>query len=88
MTFLTPGSHAKLRGYEEIRSMNVSFSFRTYEPNGLLLYHKFNSQGYVKVCRTCFLNFLFFLEFFFILLLFYKNALFIILIIVKFCSNY
>lgn len=60
VTFLTPGSHAKLRGYENNPSMNVSFSFRTYEPNGLLLYHKFNSEGYVKVCRFFSIKFLLF----------------------------
>jgi hypothetical protein len=49
VTFVTSQSYAKLRGYEGVKSLNVSFSFRTYEGDGLLLYHKFTSDGYVKV---------------------------------------
>lgn len=49
VTFLTSQSYAKLRGYEGVHSLNVSFSFRTYEGDGLLLYHRFTSDGYVKV---------------------------------------
>ncbi|KAL1140158.1 hypothetical protein AAG570_000090, partial [Ranatra chinensis] len=49
VSFLTPNSYAKLNGYEGIHSFNVSLSFRTYEGNGLLLYHKFTSPGYVKL---------------------------------------
>lgn len=49
VTFLTPGSYARLKGYEGTRSMNVSFSFRTYEDYGLMLYHEFSNNGYVKM---------------------------------------
>ncbi|XP_063218125.1 neurexin-4 [Bacillus rossius redtenbacheri] len=49
ITFLTSKSHARLRGYEGVGSLNVSFSFRTYEGQGVLLYHKFTSEGYVKM---------------------------------------
>ena len=49
VTFLTSQSYAKLRGYEGVHSLNVSFSFRTYEGDGLLLYHRFTSDGHVKV---------------------------------------
>lgn len=49
VTFLTPKSFARLKGYEGVPSMNVSFSFRTYEEDGLLLFHKFTSPGYVKL---------------------------------------
>ncbi|KAG8229611.1 hypothetical protein J437_LFUL002336 [Ladona fulva] len=49
VTFLTDNSHAKLRGYEGIKTMNVSLNFRTYEENGLLMYHKFTSDGFVKL---------------------------------------
>ena len=49
VTFLTSQSYAKLKGYEGVPSLNVSFSFRTYEGDGLLLYHRFTSDGYVKV---------------------------------------
>lgn len=49
VTFLTSKAHARLRGYEGVNSMNVSFSFRTYEENGMMLYHEFLSNGHVKV---------------------------------------
>lgn len=49
VTFLTSQSYANLRGYEGVHSLNVSLSFRTYEGDGLLLYHRFTSDGYVKV---------------------------------------
>uniref|UniRef100_A0A1B6CD05 Neurexin-4 n=2 Tax=Clastoptera arizonana TaxID=38151 RepID=A0A1B6CD05_9HEMI len=49
VTFLTKKSYAKLRGYEGISNLNVSFSFRTYEPEGMLLFHEFTSPGYVKL---------------------------------------
>lgn len=49
VTFLTRGSYAKLKGYEGIKQMNVSFLFRTYEDRGMMMYHDFTSRGYVKV---------------------------------------
>lgn len=49
VTFLTPSSYAKLKGYEGMTTLNVSFAFRTYEEGGVLLYHDFMSTGYVKV---------------------------------------
>lgn len=49
VTFLTSNSYAKLRGYEGVKSLNVSFSFRTYEGDGLLLYHRFSTDGHVKL---------------------------------------
>lgn len=49
VTFLTPNSHAKLKGYEGMKSMNVSFFFRTYEENGVMMYHDFTTKGYVKL---------------------------------------
>ena len=49
ITFLTPGSYARLRGYEGVSSLNVSLSFRTYEDRGVILYHQFTSPGFVKV---------------------------------------
>lgn len=41
VTFLTRGSHARLKGYNGVKQMNVSFSFRTYEDKGLMLHHDF-----------------------------------------------
>ncbi|XP_049821647.1 neurexin-4 isoform X1 [Aethina tumida] len=49
VTFLTRRSHARLNGYEGMSSMNASFAFRTYEDNGLLMYHAFASSGYVAI---------------------------------------
>lgn len=49
VTFLTSDSYAKLKGYEGVKSLNASFAFRTYEGDGLLLYHSFASDGHVKV---------------------------------------
>ncbi|XP_043664141.1 neurexin-4 isoform X2 [Vespula pensylvanica] len=49
ISFLTPGSYARLKGYEGIPSLNVSLGFRSYEDRGIILYHKFTSPGYVKL---------------------------------------
>lgn len=49
VTFLTRTSYAKLKGYEGVKTMNVSLAFRTYEDKGLMIYHEFSSKGYVKV---------------------------------------
>jgi contactin associated protein-like 2 len=46
---LTRGSYAKLRGYEGVKTMNVSFFFRTYEEKGMLMYHDFTSKGDIKL---------------------------------------
>jgi hypothetical protein len=62
VTFVTSQSYAKLRGYEGVKSLNVSFSFRTYEGDGLLLYHRFTSDGHVKVLTVIVLVFMLFTE--------------------------
>ncbi|XP_051175571.1 neurexin-4 isoform X1 [Leptopilina boulardi] len=49
ITFLTSGSYAKLKGYEGASSLNVSLSFRTYDEEGVILYHRFTSPGFVKM---------------------------------------
>ncbi|XP_049869625.1 neurexin-4 [Pectinophora gossypiella] len=49
ITFLKASAYAKLRGYSGGPSLNISLEFRTYESHGLLVYHKFKSEGYVKV---------------------------------------
>lgn len=49
ITFLKEGSYAKLRGYSGGNTLNISLEFRTYEQHGLLIYHKFNTEGHVKV---------------------------------------
>ncbi|XP_028165435.1 neurexin-4 [Ostrinia furnacalis] len=49
VTFLKEGSYAKLRGYSGANTLNISLEFRTYENHGLLIYHKFKTEGHVKV---------------------------------------
>ena len=49
ITFLDRSAFIKVTGNEGQRQLNISFGFRTYEPDGLLAYHKFLTRGYVKV---------------------------------------
>ncbi|CAH0407172.1 unnamed protein product [Chilo suppressalis] len=49
VTFLKEGSYAKLRGYSGGNTLNISLEFRTYENHGLLVYHKFKTEGHIKV---------------------------------------
>ena len=49
VTFKNAQSYVRLPGYEGSYSMNVSMEFRTYEENGLLFYHKFSTEGFVKL---------------------------------------
>ncbi|XP_066260020.1 neurexin-4 isoform X2 [Euwallacea similis] len=49
VTFTSSKAHAKLKGYEGMTSMDASFHFRTYESNGLMMYHAFSSSGHVAV---------------------------------------
>lgn len=49
VTFLTRTSYARMKGYEGMKQLNVSFYFRTYEDRGLMVHHDFTSKGYVKV---------------------------------------
>ena len=49
MTFLSPEAHLRYNSYEDFPSVNVSLEFRTYQPNGLLIYHKFSEIGFFKV---------------------------------------
>lgn len=51
VTFLTQNSFVKLKGYEGMSAMNSSFAFRTYEETGLMLYHAFQTSGYVAVSK-------------------------------------
>ncbi|XP_065337127.1 neurexin-4 isoform X2 [Cloeon dipterum] len=46
VTFLTRNSYARLAGYEGVQTLNVSLSFRSYEEIGMLVHHKFTSDGY------------------------------------------
>ena len=48
-TFKNRKSHVRLTGVEGTAQMNVSLEFRTFEENGLLIYHRFSSAGFVKL---------------------------------------
>ncbi len=48
LTFNTAESHIKVEGFM-VPFMNTSFDFRTFNEDGLLLYHKFSSAGFVMV---------------------------------------
>ncbi|XP_068245600.1 neurexin-4 isoform X1 [Palaemon carinicauda] len=49
LTFLTKEAHLRYPAFEDQRSINVSLEFRTYEDEGLLIYHKFSTNGYFKL---------------------------------------
>lgn len=54
ITFLPTGttggkSFVKLKGYEGIQVLNVTFEFRTFQDFGVIFYHKFTSAGFCKV---------------------------------------
>ncbi|XP_043229455.1 neurexin-4-like [Amphibalanus amphitrite] len=49
LTFQDRGAHIKVVGNEGQTTLNISFSFRTYERDGMLAFHNFLSDGYVKV---------------------------------------
>jgi len=49
ITFRTASSFAKLQGYEGTYNFNISMEFRTYEQDGLLIFHQFSSEGHIKL---------------------------------------
>jgi len=49
VTFRTPTSFVRQVGFERAQNFNISLEFRTFEQDGLLVYHKFSSDGYVKL---------------------------------------
>ena len=49
VTFRTENSHVRLYGYEGTYSFNITLEFRTYEENGLIIFHRFSSEGYIKL---------------------------------------
>ncbi|XP_074114384.1 neurexin-4 isoform X3 [Cotesia typhae] len=49
VTFVKPDSFATLSGYDRSNTLNVSLAFRSYEEKGLIMYHKFASDGFVKL---------------------------------------
>lgn len=61
----------KLKGYEGIGTLNVTFEMRTWVDFGVVFYHKFTSRGFCKVSNSV----LFFGNYF---LIFYCNFLVIL----------
>ena len=49
ITFQDRGAHIKVVGNEGQTRLNITFSFRTYEQDGVLAFHNFLSNGYIKV---------------------------------------
>ncbi|KAK4300982.1 hypothetical protein Pmani_026854 [Petrolisthes manimaculis] len=49
LTFLNREAHLRYPAFEDQRSTNVSLEFRTYEDMGVLIYHKFSTNGYFKL---------------------------------------
>lgn len=49
VTFRTRDAFVKQIGFEGTYALNVSMEFRTFEQDGLLFFHKFSSEGHVKL---------------------------------------
>ncbi|XP_076061076.1 neurexin-4 isoform X2 [Oratosquilla oratoria] len=49
LTFLSESAYLRYPSYESQRIINVSLEFRTYEEDGLLIYHDFASAGYFTI---------------------------------------
>jgi len=49
VTFRTADSFVKQIGYEGTYTFNVSLEFRTFEQNGLIIFHQFSSEGSIKM---------------------------------------
>ena len=59
VTFKNSKSYVKLTGYEGADRLNVSLEFRTYEENGLLVYHGFRYINLIIIIMEiyiCFMN--------------------------------
>lgn len=52
ITFNTRESHIKVSGSMS-NVMNTSLDFRTFNEDGLLVYHRFASKGFFAVCLCC-----------------------------------
>jgi hypothetical protein len=49
VTFKTENSFVRQTGFEGNTNLNISLEFRTFEQNGLIMFHKFSSDGYVQI---------------------------------------
>jgi hypothetical protein len=49
MTFTTSDSFVRVVGYEGSYNMNISLQLRTWQDEGVIVFHKFSSKGYLKI---------------------------------------
>jgi hypothetical protein len=49
VTFQTSDSFMKVVGYEGSYNLNMSFQVRTWQEEGVMVFHKFSSRGYLKI---------------------------------------
>ncbi|XP_023338889.1 neurexin-4 isoform X2 [Eurytemora carolleeae] len=49
VTYSQEEAFSRLVGYEGSFMVNLSLDFRTYQGNGVILYHKFSSEGFIKI---------------------------------------
>ena len=49
VTFTTSESFIRVVGYEGSYNLNISLLLRTFQDEGVLVFHKFSSKGYLKI---------------------------------------
>ena len=49
VTFKTSDSFVRVVGYEGSYNMNLSMQIKTWQQEGVLVFHKFSSKGYLKI---------------------------------------
>jgi hypothetical protein len=49
VTFQTSNIFIRVFGYEGSYNMNMSFQLRTWQEEGVIVFHKFSSKGYLKI---------------------------------------
>ena len=49
VTFTTSESFVRVVGYEGSYNLNMSFQLRTWQEEGVIVFHKFSSKGYLKI---------------------------------------
>ena len=49
VTFTTSDSFVRVIGYEGSYNMNMSFQLRTWQEEGVVVFHKFSSSGHLKI---------------------------------------
>ena len=49
VTFKTSESFVRVVGYEGSYNLHMSFQLRTWQEEGVIVFHKFSSKGYLKI---------------------------------------